>query len=98
MKKYSIRQKNSTQTVCHNWEKKPSHPTQKMLTPSYKKRFPHYILEKISFFIWQKIYTLELPEYNISTKNYYFFVRNWYAYESPKGFNPQQKPNFNIET
>ena len=68
-----------------------------MFTLSYKKRFPFNILEKNPFFNLQKIYTLELPEHNISTKNYYFFVRNWYAYESPKGFNPQQKPNFNIE-
>ena len=68
-----------------------------MLTLSYKNKFPFDILEKNSFFIRQKIYTLELPEYNISTKYFYFFIRNWYAYESPKGFNPQQKPKFNIE-
>ena len=68
-----------------------------MLTLSYKNKFPFDILEKNSFFIRQKIYTLELPEYYISTKYYYFFIRNWYAHESPKGFNPQQKPKFNIE-
>ena len=56
MKKYSIRQKKQLKSWPQLGVNETPHPTKKMLNPSYKKRFPFFILEKNSFFFDKKIY------------------------------------------